>query len=175
MVDMEKVTIGEKIRKLRDSLKLSQEELGKSVGVTKAAISAIESGRSKDPKLATFFKIAKRLGVDPEWLAIGKSAPDLSKVKQEELDHPHMTISDDSMAPVYIRGSKIYYDPSKRPKPGDVIVLEINGTMHIRKMRQLETGGIECVPLNDFYPKQQCEVSDIEGVATKHVIDLLDG
>jgi len=51
------------LREARERKGLSQRELAKRVGVTKAAISHFETGRAT-PTLATFARLARVLGLD---------------------------------------------------------------------------------------------------------------
>ena len=64
--------IGERIKELRKSKKMSQSELGKFIGVSQTTVTAWENGRAEPSssyvaKLATFFNISTDylLGRDP--------------------------------------------------------------------------------------------------------------
>jgi transcriptional regulator with XRE-family HTH domain len=59
--------IGEKIREVRERLKLSQDEVVFRCDVTKGNLSNIENG-NKDFYFTTFLEIAKGLGVEPKEL-----------------------------------------------------------------------------------------------------------
>jgi DNA-binding XRE family transcriptional regulator len=54
--------VGQKIREIRQARKLTQEDLGKLIGVQKAQVSKIENG--KNLTIATLLKVFKALGVD---------------------------------------------------------------------------------------------------------------
>jgi transcriptional regulator with XRE-family HTH domain len=172
MVDMDTVNIGNRIRTLRTALKMSQEELGNRAGVSKAAISAIESGRSKDPKLNTFFLIARTLGVDAQWLASGDGEVDATGLSENPVTKNCVVIRDDSMSPNYPERSKIFFKPAKAIKPGQLIVVEIDGEPTVRRAKISSDGSIECIPLNEFYPAYICRPEDVIGVATKHVVEF---
>ena len=58
-----KMNIGEKIKKVRTAKKLSQKEVAMSLAMDPAQYSRIENGKS-DPHLSTIDKIAKALGVE---------------------------------------------------------------------------------------------------------------
>jgi transcriptional regulator with XRE-family HTH domain len=58
----------ERIRELREKLGITQIDLAAKVGVTQAAISLIELGKSENPAVDTAQKIAKVLGVPLEEL-----------------------------------------------------------------------------------------------------------
>ena len=54
--------VGQKIKEIREAKKLTQEDLGKLIGVQKAQISKIENG--KNLTVVTIIKVFKALGVD---------------------------------------------------------------------------------------------------------------
>lgn len=64
------MTISERIRNLRKSLKLSQEEFGARLGVTKASISRIESGINNVTE-QMLLSICREFNVNKVWLVEG--------------------------------------------------------------------------------------------------------
>lgn len=60
-------TTGERIRHIRKMKKMTQEELGKKIGYSKAGISFIETGQ-RDIDTETIFKLADALDVIPAYL-----------------------------------------------------------------------------------------------------------
>ena len=62
------MTIGEKIKRLRLERGMTQEELGKAVGVQKAAINKYETGIVVNLKREIIQKLARTLDVNPVWL-----------------------------------------------------------------------------------------------------------
>lgn len=58
--------IGENLKKLRASRKLTIEQLSKQSNVGKSTISELETGKAKNPKTDTLLKIADALGVKLE-------------------------------------------------------------------------------------------------------------
>ena len=65
------MSIGENIRNIRKSKNMSQDELGRALGVSQAMIAQYESGKRK-PKIGTLAKIAEALNVyigklDEDW------------------------------------------------------------------------------------------------------------
>lgn len=64
-------TMGDRIRTLRESRKLSQEDLGKIIGITGAAVSQWESGATKGIKPENFLRFCAYFSVDPYWVAFG--------------------------------------------------------------------------------------------------------
>ena len=72
MVDM---SIGERLKRLRDEAGLDQVQAAAVAGTTKQAVSQIENGRTKVPGGIYLYQWAKRYGVDLEWLITGKGSP----------------------------------------------------------------------------------------------------
>lgn len=63
--------LGRRLKKLRNSIKLTQEELGKEVNVTKVSISGYENG-NRSPDTETLQKIADFFDVSTDYL-LGRS------------------------------------------------------------------------------------------------------
>lgn len=72
-MDTPKAGRGARIKHLRESRKLTQPELAKAIGVTKAAVSKWEKAREPNIDLSTFFALADRLAIDPRELATGEA------------------------------------------------------------------------------------------------------
>jgi len=64
------MSLGERIRKTRQELKITQEELARAIGVTPQHISAIEQNK-RDPSLSSLARLAKELGLTIDYLIIG--------------------------------------------------------------------------------------------------------
>jgi transcriptional regulator with XRE-family HTH domain len=64
-------TMGDRIRTLREARRLTQEQLGKEVGVSKGAVSQWENGSTKNIKLGTFLALLGVLRTDYEYLIYG--------------------------------------------------------------------------------------------------------
>lgn len=65
--------IGHKIKQARKEKGMTQEELGKIVGVQKSAIAKYESGRVVNIKRSTLQKIASALNIRPSELVFNES------------------------------------------------------------------------------------------------------
>jgi len=65
------VTLGERLRKRRKTLKISQQELAEALGVTAQHISALEQGK-RTPSLPFLAKLAEELGVSIDYLLGGE-------------------------------------------------------------------------------------------------------
>lgn len=68
-------TMGSRIKSLRDSRKLSQEQMGKIVGVTGASISQWESGSVKNIRPEHFLRFCAYFEADPFWVVFGPDGP----------------------------------------------------------------------------------------------------
>lgn len=64
-------TMGARIRTLREARGLSQEALGREVGVSKSAVSQWEDDSTKNIKLVTFLALVESLRTDYEYLVYG--------------------------------------------------------------------------------------------------------
>lgn len=62
---------GERIKQVRKRLDLTQEAFGKLAGVSKAAVSQWESGRTK-PERDALLSLKRKRGISPEWITSGK-------------------------------------------------------------------------------------------------------
>ncbi len=81
-----KISIGPRMRQLRNEAGLSQAELGSKVGLEKSTISSYESG-TRTPTAYTAAKIAKALGVSLDYLcAITNDRYNIRIPKEVELD-----------------------------------------------------------------------------------------
>lgn len=65
------MTLGERLRKRRQAMKLTQQELGKALGLTSQHISAIEQDK-RTPSLASIIRMAQELGVSIDYLLTGQ-------------------------------------------------------------------------------------------------------
>jgi len=63
--------MNERFKELRKFLKLSQEEFGKRIGITKASVSRLESGEN-NPSDQTVMLICNGFNVDETWLRTGE-------------------------------------------------------------------------------------------------------
>lgn len=63
--------MNERIKYIREINKLSQEEFGKRIGITKASVSRIESGVN-NPSSQTLILICQEFGINKEWLESGE-------------------------------------------------------------------------------------------------------
>jgi len=67
------MSIGKRIRKRRQELKLTQEDLASALGVTPQHISGIEQDK-RNPSLSSLAKLAEELGTTVDYLVTGKES-----------------------------------------------------------------------------------------------------
>jgi len=65
------MSLGERIRKRRQELKLTQEELASALRLTPQHISGIEQEK-RNPSLSSLAKLAEELGITVDYLVTGK-------------------------------------------------------------------------------------------------------
>jgi transcriptional regulator with XRE-family HTH domain len=65
------MSIGDRVRKRRKHLKVTQQELARALGVTPQHISAIEQDK-REPSLDSLAKLAEELGVTLDYVVTGK-------------------------------------------------------------------------------------------------------
>lgn len=67
------MSIGKRIRKRRQELKLTQGDLARALGLTPQHISVIEQDK-RSPSLASLAKLAEELGITVDYLVTGKES-----------------------------------------------------------------------------------------------------
>lgn len=65
------MSLGQRIRKRRQAMKLTQQQLAKALGQTSQHVSAIEQDK-RAPSLTSLAKLAEELGVSVDYLVAGK-------------------------------------------------------------------------------------------------------
>jgi len=65
------VTFSRRLKKLRESAGLTQQELGTRAGISISNLAQLEQGQRTDPRLSTVLAIARALGVRPSKLIDG--------------------------------------------------------------------------------------------------------
>lgn len=84
--NMDNSTLGERIKKARKRLNLTQEQLGEMADVTSAYIGQMERNE-RTPSLKRLKKVAKQLDVSVEYLVVGtKSSAEINEDLKKELD-----------------------------------------------------------------------------------------
>lgn len=83
---MDNSTLGERIKRARKKLNITQEQLGEMSDVTSAYIGQIERNE-RTPSLKRLKKIAKQLDISVEYLIVGaKSTVEINEELKKELD-----------------------------------------------------------------------------------------
>lgn len=76
--------MNERIKEIRKTLGLSGEKFGNKLGITKAAVSSIESGKNKITD-QMFRSICREFNVNEEWLRTGEGEMFVELSKDEEI------------------------------------------------------------------------------------------
>jgi len=77
--------LSQRIKKARESAKLSQEELAKKLNIGKRTLIDYEKGAS-EPKVSTLLNIAKYCNTDPIWLLLGETNHTHNENKPNDLE-----------------------------------------------------------------------------------------
>lgn len=78
------MTQGERIRELRKTLKMTMEQFGEKIGVTKSTISNIENG-NRNATEHMVKSICREFNVDYIWLTTGDGEMFVEKTKDEQI------------------------------------------------------------------------------------------
>jgi len=88
-----KKTAAERIKRIRDELKMTLEEFGAMLGVTKAAAHQWESGATKSIKPEILFLLQRKTGYSAEWVVTG-SGPARIDTNPASSSAPQLGIAD---------------------------------------------------------------------------------
>jgi transcriptional regulator with XRE-family HTH domain len=77
------MTPGQRIKNLRDTKNINQTKLAQALGISSAALSAIEKGKN-NPNYETLIEISKFFAVSTDYLLTGKE--ELTGISEEERD-----------------------------------------------------------------------------------------
>jgi transcriptional regulator with XRE-family HTH domain len=84
MLDL--ISVGRQIAQRRKTLKLSQTELSRSAGVSRATLDALENGRAGEMGFSKLAKLLAALGLELRLHATGTLRPTLDELMQEDHD-----------------------------------------------------------------------------------------
>ena len=84
MLDL--ISIGERIVERRKTLKLSQAELARKAGVSRATLDALENGRAGELGFSKVTKLLAALGLELTVQAASSQRPTLDELMQEDRD-----------------------------------------------------------------------------------------
>ena len=76
--------MNERLKQLRKSLSLSQEEFGKKIGVGKTSISKLEAGEN-NPSEHTILLICSMFSVNEAWLRTGEGEMFIHKTRNQQI------------------------------------------------------------------------------------------
>lgn len=184
--------IGTYIKDLRVSKNLTQEELGKIVGVQRAAVQKWESGVTQNLKRTTIQKLADFFGVSPANF-VGNEQPKPKGVKipvlgyvragipidavEEILDYEEITqemaaqgehfglqIKGDSMEPKFSDGDVVIVRKQSDVDNSNIAVVLVNGNEATVKKIKKSAEGIALIPTNPAYDIKFYNNSEIESL-----------
>lgn len=92
------MNISTRLRELRKSMGLTQEQLAEKSGVSQAAISNIERGGNTSYRAHILFKIAAALETTPEYLMYGHGSQSIDNADDSELLGLVKTLDEDQKA-----------------------------------------------------------------------------
>ncbi len=184
--------IGTYIKDLRVSKNLTQEELGKIVGVQRAAVQKWESGATQNLKRTTIQKLADFFGVSPANFvgnepskSKGVKIPVLGYVRagipidavEEILDYEEITqemaaqgehfglqIKGDSMEPKFSDGDVVIVRKQSDVDNSNIAVVLVNGNDATIKKIKKRPDGIMLIPTNPAYDVMFYNNSEIDSL-----------
>jgi transcriptional regulator with XRE-family HTH domain len=80
------ISIGAQIAERRKSLKLTQSELARKAGISRATVDALENGRAGELGFSKVTKLLAALGLELELHAASSQRPTLDELMQEDRD-----------------------------------------------------------------------------------------
>lgn len=105
-------TLAQRLRVARLNANLSQSEVAQAAGISGAALSMLESGKSKKMMAEALLKTASRCGVEPYWLGLGEGPMATKTSRARALRAADVVIAKLAGASVKHQGSM--YDAVKR-------------------------------------------------------------
>jgi HTH-type transcriptional regulator / antitoxin HipB len=80
------ISTGEQIAAQRKKLKLSQAELSRKAGISRATLDALENGRAGELGFSKVAKLLAALGLEPTLQTASSHRPTLDEMMQEDRD-----------------------------------------------------------------------------------------
>ncbi len=84
MLDL--ISLGDQVAKRRKNLKLSQAELSRKAGISRATLDALENGRAGELGFSKITKLLAALGLELTLQTATSQRPTLDELMQEERD-----------------------------------------------------------------------------------------
>ena len=183
--------MGKRIKELRLKKGVTQEELGKVIGVQKAAILKYESGlvenmkRSSIKKLAEYFNVKPSylMGLDNNIINVYSSvhAGILSEMIENIVDTEEISekmansgktyfglkVRGDSMSPTYMDGDTLIVEKTSTCESGQDCIVAINGDEAFLKRVFINENGITIQSLNAKYQPHTFTNKDIVELPVK--------
>jgi transcriptional regulator with XRE-family HTH domain len=83
---MDLISIGKQIAQSRKKRKLSQAELSRKAGISRATLDAVENGRAGELGFSKLTKLLAALGLELKLQAAGSERPTLDELIEEDRD-----------------------------------------------------------------------------------------
>ncbi|HBE9179223.1 TPA: helix-turn-helix transcriptional regulator [Serratia fonticola] len=116
-------TFGDRFLARREELGLTQEEVAEKAGITRMAISKIELGMTKKPRVDNLFALAKALKVNPDWLSSGRGSKE-PDVQRRDTGHLRVSHSKNTVLTVpLIQWSELNFTDDELDLPSDEVLL----------------------------------------------------
>ena len=172
------MSLGEKIKELRQRKNITQQELAKRIGLSQSHLSLLEAGKrslnfDQIEKIAKTFGMSiyeffdegindRRYGPIPviSWVQAGKfdeaveswEGETVFSIKKVSPRAFALRVEGDSMEPRFMEGDIIIVDPALGCENGDYCVVWLNGEVTFKKLGKNEKE-IRLIALNEKYPE----------------------
>lgn len=156
------MTMGEFIKQLREERQLTQEELGKLLGVNRDAVSKWEKGRVENIKRTTIKKMAELFKVSPAELMCFEDLNPASKESAFKKKNIRVPVLGSIPAGIPIEAIEEIIDYEEMAyQPGEFFALVVNGdsmeprirkgdVVILRKQEDVDSGDVAAVMVNGF-------------------------
>lgn len=182
------MTMGERIKQLRLANNMTQEELGKYIGVKKAAIRKYEKNEVKNMKRSSIEILSNLFNVSPSYLMclenenqIESRTMSISLISEYKKDIEYsiknftlktivvdffsentifaLLINDAAMSPLLDKGDIAVISSTKEFNSGKTYFIRLNNLNMIRKVIKTEEG-YELHAMNAYYPVEKVKETD---------------
>lgn len=180
------IKLSEKLKELRKTKGITQEELGEKFNMTKTGISYWESGKS-EPRPSVLKQLAEFYEISSDEL-LGLSVPDnklavlgvvpcgvpieavedvieyIDVERGQEHDHFGLIARGDSMYPYILNGDTLIVKKTSSVDSGSIAIVKVNGDEATCKKIMINDSGITLIPYNAAYQPQMYTNDDIENL-----------
>src|SRR3989338_6658135 len=158
--------VGNVLNQLLSNAGISEAKLGRIIGVPRATINRIASGRTPDPRASTLHAIAKYFNVTVDQL-LGNQ-PIFQHTESSILTDPNIEVGQfalrvkgDSMWPQFQENTILIVDPTREQKNRDFVVVHIKKSNEILFRQLIIDGKYKFIKaINDIFPTIQLQDAD---------------